>query len=282
MKRDQFGFDDFTDSNLLGDERPLEMIQHEFVELGWIFKSQCSLAGSNGTGPTWHAQVWSRILYCAIDLQVEPRTSWGSVATARIEKNYLPFVGRPGDEAGDLTPRTKARMTVTSKVDYAVTIIPTPAAQQAISSVIDTRCEARLPATISHASGLGLRYQPIAISIVGCDGKQDSTSRLGIWSAAWFKSTEPLFSRSSSTDETAPLEWIPLISIDGKNWTMLFAINDVESGRVIVTELPGYLGNTWTIVRAYMLLASLRVLLRWADGKYRARWDKMLEVAAST
>lgn len=285
IKRGQFGFNHFTNLDLLDDPRPSDMIQHEFIELGWILKSQDSLAGTFGNESTWHAQVWTRILYCAVDLQVNPRTSWESVATAQIGRPYLPYVGSPSDQLNDRIPdtsRDRPRRTVQSKVDYVVTLIPTTAAQQAISKVIDTRAEAGLPATINHASGLDLRYQPIAISMASRTGKWNSAERLGIWSAAWFESIAPLVSQSSLTKEEKSLAWIPLITIDWERWSLSFAINDVISNQIIVTESVVELGNTRTTVEAYKLLASLRVLLKWADGTYRARWDKMLGIATST
>lgn len=255
------------------------------MEFDCILKSQESLLYSAGNESTWHAQVWSRILYCAVDLQVDPLTSWESVVTAQIGGQYLPYLRSPDDKATGRTPntsRSSPRRTVKSKVDYAVTIIPTAAEQQAISKVIDTRCEAGLPATINHASGLELRYQPIAVSIATRSGKQDSTERLGIWSAAWFTSMEPLVSQLSLTKGKASPDWMPLIAIDATSWCLLLAINDVDSNKIIVTKSPGELGNTQTTVEAYKLLACLRVLLRWADGTYRAWWDQMLGISTST
>lgn len=292
MKKDQYGADLFTDANLLDDGRPLKVLKDELYEVEWILRNQLPLKSTGGSEAAWDIQIWARILHCIVNLGGEHGISWVPIPAAQIEKEYLPYVGpveAAWEEATAGAPRSTnnngKKCTLSLKVDHALTMIPEPPAQEAIGKIIQERSKAGRAKTINQSAYYEIKDHPIAIIIEGktpdAAGVQESTAQLAIWTAAWYNSVESLVPPEESSETRKPLTWLPLISIRGKAWKLFFAVDDVENKRLVITESLWDLGSTGTMIEIYKLLASLKVLMKWADGKYRAWWNNFLEVADS-
>ncbi|KAF2660959.1 hypothetical protein K491DRAFT_711214 [Lophiostoma macrostomum CBS 122681] len=103
------------------------------------------------------------------------------------------------------------------------------------------------------------------------------TLQLRIWISALYKHLYSLF------DPKTPIISIPFLVADAERWEVYFACQKVESqqedgnenkeeGVVEGADLCGPIdiGDTKSIQDAYMVLAVLRVLVRWTDSSFRA------------
>ncbi|KAK4236805.1 hypothetical protein C8A03DRAFT_35280 [Achaetomium macrosporum] len=132
---------------------------------------------------------------------------------------------------------------------------------------------------------------PCAVSIVAksstaAGSEVDAREQLTLWISAWFGRMSLLLQAINiGCDEeggnSAPLPrvplTIPLIYVIGGKWTLLLARDGPD---YIYIAKVGVIGDTESLMGAYLLLASLRLIIRWIEGPFKEwieqtlqRWD---------
>lgn len=252
--------------------------------------------------PSWGERVWCRILECAIEHT--PDVSWHNITTALIDKDFQPPKAASkksrrvsGDHTCSAATSDISGLSTVScstvngsrlshKVDYAISIIPKRNTAAAIRDIVLHYNETGHPATINQTLLYELLESPIAIAIEGKTpedtGGPKVIQQLSTWIAAWHRRMRCLQSdemiQGTGRD---PLKYVLLIKIHGRDWWLYVAVDDIESNQICVSDGAGLLGSTASLYTTYKLLASLRALMKWADGPYRAWWNELLGVPAS-
>lgn len=269
------------DSNLCDDPRPQTELYSEYHDLADVVREseRCERSGLHPI--SWGEEVWSRILRHAGKGVPKGHIYWQNTITAATDYAFRPL-GSPYSRPQRILMRGIPRT-----IDYAIAIIPEQDAAAAIEDILIKSDSMKLPSTVNPIVYCGLLKLRIAVAIVtgGTDGtrSQNRVERLANWVAAWHARMDRLQSDGLIDSSTKkPPVILPLIEVVGHHWWLYFAIEDVEMGRVCICRAPNLLGSTGTPYKTYKLVASLRALMRWADGPYRLWWDIILGVSAST
>lgn len=261
----------------------MHQMQYELFEMLSILQEQQELDNIGGSEAEWGERVWSRILRLAV--AGSTGVTWRNVTTARIEKALVPQI-RPADSVSvassgksDVSCTSAAGVPVFKMVDYAIAITPDEESAAVIQRFVAASYARQRPATINQTSYYSLAEQPIAISIeakaANAGSTQDGIAQLATWASAWHRRMETL-SVGAGINESrprGPLISLPNISIQSKYWRLCYAIDDTAAGKMCMTQMPSGLGETSTLYQVYKLVATLRILLRWADGPFRSWWQ---------
>lgn len=277
------------------DPRPMKELRRELEDLLEILDAQNQLTDEGGYKLTWNENVWSRFLRRAV--KVVPNVAWHNMNTPPIEDSLLPYLestcpvwarrlkSRPVPSKG----KRDWREANNKFLDYAVAINPEPRAAEAIRASLRERLRSEQFVSINPICHLGFVERPIAVPIAamgyGNEHGQDGYMQLAYYASAWhkfFEDSEMARMLPLVTLEKTPLPWLPMVRIKGGEWALYFAFDDVETGGIGITRMDSDLGWTDCLYQMYKLLASLRALLRWADGPYRAWWNLRLGVVSAT
>lgn len=268
------------DTDFYDDSRPRTELIHEFHDLARAVRQSEVQEKSRCHAVSWGERVWTRIFDHAVDGLPERSISWHNTTTAAIKRDFKPSQPPYNKPQGPL------QVGVSRTIDYALAVIPKQNAAAAIEDILTEYDLAALPATVNPIEYYELIERPVAIAIttrgMTSSGSQTCFQRLVTWTAAWHKRLGRLQQDGMIDSMKQPPISLPLIEIVGHHWWLYCAIEDVDLGQICISKAPDALGSTETLYKAYKLAASLRVLMRWADGPYRLWWDGILGVTTAT
>ena len=114
-----------------------------------------------------------------------------------------------------------------------------------------------------------IRFNPIAITIKTrptADGDSANLD-LGTWAIAHLRK----LMRLTGNDKVADLPVLPVIFIDAHTWYLMLArLTNYKFD--LFGRLP--LGDTWTLIGTYKMIASVQRLARWIEEEYRPWFDQ--------
>ncbi|KAK7428867.1 hypothetical protein QQZ08_004637 [Neonectria magnoliae] len=197
--------------------------------------------------PSWNCTVHHPLLELAL-APFQGSVSHWDVTKAPITKAYHPLHSSGNDLQGKM-------------VDFCVTLD-----SEAIRHRVIERLKTSNHESIAHTEYPALRFRPIAISIeTKTPGGSTETARtqLAVWASAHIARLREL---AATADDAAGLGiTLPLISIRGAEWDLLFAVDHATSVEIVRI---GPIGDTTSIVSCYKLLAMIRWLTVWVTGTF--------------
>ncbi|KAK7413672.1 hypothetical protein QQX98_007454 [Neonectria punicea] len=197
--------------------------------------------------PSWNCTVHHPLLELAL-APFQGSVSHWDVTKAPITKAYHPRHSSGNDLQGKM-------------VDFCVTLD-----SEAIRYRVIERLKTSNHKSIAHTEYPALRFRPIAVSIETKtpDGSTETArTQLAMWASAHIARLREL---AATADDAAGLGiTLPLISIRGAEWDLLFAVDHATSVEIVRN---GPIGDTTSIVSCYKLLAMIRWLTVWVTGTF--------------
>jgi hypothetical protein len=99
-------------------------------------------------------------------------------------------------------------------------------------------------------------YMMSAMRKISSDFQGPGRDQMGYWIYGW---TRPHPFRAG------PEETVPVMLVTGNYWKLMFLVDRGEAGMEVIGDMP--IGDTLSLVGIYRLVAALRDLARWSDGK---------------
>jgi len=216
-----------------------------------IFDAAKECSDGRYSESAWNSEVHSRLLRLALYGWWRSKGVWYlDITTAKIHDSSL-------------LPRVVTGAVMASKmVDYALCIDLDTSAD--MHGRIIERLRAEGKSSINHTAAEYVRFKPIAVSIETKRGNVDEDRmyvQLGMWLSAHFARLRQL------TGSDCQLPALPVVIVQGHNWSLMIAEVGADRKVVILKELR--LGGTDSILGIYQIIASVRRLAKWVQEEYR-------------